>query len=105
MRYCWVALLAVCVVACSPKDSKKDEPAPADKPHHHEDRADPQAAPTKPALSVAIAGNPGATWSAAALAKVAKMPGPATDGEARDTWSLRELAHQLVGPTARVTAV
>ncbi|HEY0191859.1 MAG TPA: hypothetical protein VGC42_12145, partial [Kofleriaceae bacterium] len=28
-----------------------------------------------------------------------------TDGEARDVWSLRELAHQLVGPSARVTAV
>jgi hypothetical protein len=109
MRYCWLALLAACVVGCS-----KKAPAPAaetgsatsaEKPHHHEDRHDPQAAPTKLTLAVAIAGKPSATWTADDLAKVAKMAGKATDGEARDTWSLREVAHQLVGPSARVTAV
>ncbi|HEY6038802.1 MAG TPA: hypothetical protein VIV58_31185 [Kofleriaceae bacterium] len=106
MRFYWLAVVVFCVVACS----KKEESAPAagsaaDKPHHHEDRRDPQGAPTKLSLAVAIAGKPGVTWTADDLAKVPKMAGTATDGEARDTWSLRELAHQLVGPSARVTAV
>ena len=116
MRYCWLALLVVCVVACSKKDEKEAEPAatgsaaPAEKPHHHEDRHDPQAAPTKLEVKVSFvgqqgAGKPDATWTADDFAKVPKMAGTANDGEARDTWSIRELAHQLVGPNARVTAV
>jgi len=105
MRFHLVGLL-ILVVACS----KKDAPAPAtgsaaEKPHHREDRHDPQAAPTKLEVKVAIAGKPDATWRADDFAKVPKMTGTASDGEARDTWSLRELAHQLVGPNARVTAV
>jgi len=105
MRFHLVALL-ILALACS----KKDAPATgsgsaAEKPHHHEDRHDPQAAPTKLEVKVTIAGKPDATWTADDFAKVQKMPGTATDGEARDTWSLRELAHQLVGPNARVTAV
>lgn len=108
MRFCWLAVVVLCVGACSKKEEAAPGPAAgsaADKPHHHEDRRDPQAAPTKLALTVAIAGKPGVTWSADDLAKVPKMTGTASDGEARETWSLRELAHQLVGPSARVTAV
>lgn len=106
MRFCWLAVVVFCVVACS----KKEEPGPAsgsaaDKPHHHEDRRDPQAAATKLALTVEIAGKPSVTWTADDLAKVPEMKGTASDGEARQTWSLRELAHQLVGPNARVIAV
>src|SRR3569623_2561970 len=108
MRCCWLAGVVLCIGACA----KKEEAAPgptagsaADKPHHHEDRRDPQAAPTKLALTVAIAGKPGVTWRADALAKVPKMTGTASAGAARETWSLRELAHQHVGPSARVTAV
>ena len=106
MRFHWLAMVVVCVLACS-KANQDAAPAAgsAEKPHHHEDRRDPQAAPTKLEVKVAIAGKPDATWTADDFAKVAKMPGTATDGEARDTWSLRELAHQLVGPSARVTAV
>jgi len=108
MRFCWLAVVVLCVGACSKKEEAAPGPAgsaAAEKPHHHEDRHDPQAAPTKLALTVAIAGKPGVTWTADDLAKVPKMTGTASDGEARETWSLRELAHQLVGPSARVTAV
>ena len=109
MRYCWLGLLVACVVACSKKDAppaaESGSAAPAEKPHHHEDRHDPQAAATRLTLAIEIAGKPSATWTADDLAKVPKMAGKATDGEARETWSLRELAHQLVGPNARVTSV
>lgn len=105
MRSYWLAMIVVCAVACGKSDKAAPAAGSAGKPHHHEDRRDPQAAPAKLALTVAIAGKPAVTWTADDLAKVAKMSGTASDGEARDTWSLRELAHQLVGPSARVTAV
>ncbi|MEO6772254.1 MAG: hypothetical protein ABI467_04435 [Kofleriaceae bacterium] len=103
MRWSALGLVIACVVACSNKEAPTA--APTEKPHHHEDRRDPQTAPTELAIAVAIAGKPSTTWTAKDFANVTKMPGKATDGQARDTWSLRELAHQLVGPTARVTAV
>ncbi|MEO8549520.1 MAG: hypothetical protein ABI678_06090 [Kofleriaceae bacterium] len=94
----WLSI-AVVVAACS-----KTPAEPADKPHHHEDRHAVQTAPTAGSLAVKI-GDQTVTWDAAAFARVAKIDGKASDGEARDTWSLRELAHTLVGPDARVTAV
>lgn len=85
-------------------------PADPDKVHHrnggkHEDRHDPAAEP-KLQLTVAINGTT-ASWGPDAFGKVAKYArnDKASDGEAREVWSLRELAHTLVGPTARVTAV
>lgn len=82
------------------------EKAPADKPHHrkHEDRREPVVANAPPLkLEVRIAGKP-SVWQQEAFDKVARYT-KGSDGEARDVWSLRELAHQLAGPTARVTAV
>jgi len=82
------------------------EKAPAEKAHHrkHEDRRDPVVANAPPLkLEVRVGGTP-ATWQQDAFDKVARYT-KGTDGEARDVWSLRELAHQLAGPTARVTAV
>jgi hypothetical protein len=85
---------------------------PADKPHHRnaegkrEDRHDPAIAAPQLQLAVAINGA-AASWGPDAFGKVAKYTrnDKASDGEARETWSLRELAHTLVGPTARVTQV
>src|SRR5882672_3077998 len=86
------------------------EPAAPAEPHHRngdhrEDRHDPAAAPQLQ-LTVAIDGA-AASWGPDAFGKVAKYAknDKASDGEAREVWSLRELAHTLVGPTARVTAV
>src|SRR5262249_51543537 len=45
------------------------------------------------------------TWTDERFSSVPKMAGTASDGEARDTWSLRELVHHNVGPKARVVAV
>ena len=110
----WFAMIAV-VVACgkpADKPAADDKPpsamdkAPADKEHHrkHEDRREPVVANAPPlALEVSVGGKP-ATWSQDAFDKVAKYT-KGNDGEARDVWSLRELAHQLVGPNARVTTV
>jgi hypothetical protein len=86
-------------------------PTDPDKPHHRngdgkrEDRHDPAAEP-KLQLAVAINGAV-ATWGPDAFGKVARYAknDKASDGEAREVWSLRALAHTLVGPTARVTAV
>lgn len=113
-----LALAAVVAAACS-KSADPPPPAPpaaapaasADPPHHrngeakHEDRHEP-AAPAQLQLTVAVNGA-AASWGPDAFGKVAKYAknDKASDGEAREVWSLRELAHGLVGPTARVTAV
>jgi len=73
-------------------------------PPKHEDRHEPAAAPDKLSLAVAI-GDAKVTWTDAAFSRTPKLAGSASDGEARDTWSLRELVHANVGPTARVVAV
>jgi hypothetical protein len=84
---------------------------PADKPRRnhdgkHEDRHDPAIAAPQLQLAVAIDGA-AASWGPDAFDKVVKYAknDKASDGEAREVWSLRDLAHGLVGPTARVTAV
>jgi hypothetical protein len=119
----WLALVltAAVVAACSksvdappPARSTAERsaaaPADPDRPHHrsggkHEDRHDFAAEP-KLQLTVAINGT-AASWGPDAFGKVTKYAknDKASDGEAREVWSLRELAHTLVGPTARVTAV
>jgi hypothetical protein len=91
-------MLLVVVVACSRTADPSAEPA------HHEDRHEPAAAASKRKLSVTVAGA-AATWDDATFASVPKLAGHASDGEARDTWSLRELVQRNVGPGARVTAV
>jgi hypothetical protein len=102
-------VLALSLLGCGSKDTT-DAPAPAaapakaEKPHHHEDRKDPQAGASKLALAI-TAGADKSTWTEAQFAAVPKIDGKATDGEARDTWNLRDLAHANLGPTARVTAV
>jgi hypothetical protein len=85
------------------------EPAGSDGKHRrkHEDRHDPKAADAPPLqLAVAVDGDV-ATWRQEAFDKVTRFAGnsKANDGEARDVWSLRELAHALVGPAARVASV
>ncbi|HEX7836605.1 MAG TPA: hypothetical protein VF469_04030 [Kofleriaceae bacterium] len=115
------ATIASLAIACSKSDKPPPPPDPAavarpsepagsgDKPHHrkHEDRRDP-AVPDAPPLELTVAVDGAAqTWRQDAFDKVARFTGNtrANDGEARDVWSLRELVHTLVGPTARATAV
>lgn len=109
----WFAVLVI-VVGCKAAEKAPTasavEKAPAeaseDKPHHrkHEDRRDPVEANAPPLKLEVATGGKTATWQQADFDKVAKYT-KGTDGEARDVWSLRELAHQLAGPNARVTAV
>jgi hypothetical protein len=111
----WILVL---LAACSkPADKPAEGPSPtevtADKPagsgervHHrkHEDRRDPVVADAPPLkLDVTVKGTT-STWRQDSFDKVTRYT-KGNDGEARDVWSLRELAHQLVGPTARVTSV
>jgi hypothetical protein len=100
-RWHWLAILAL--AACSkssPPAAAKTEPAVAT----HEDRHEAQAAPAKLTLAVE-AGGTTTVWAEPEFLKVPRMAGAASDGEARDTWSLRELVHTLVGPAARIATV
>jgi hypothetical protein len=114
----WALLIAL--AACSKTaDSSSDPPARPPDPAvaaasaqvsamparaKREDRHEPAAAPPKLALAVTVGGT-AATWTDAAFAGVPKLAGAASDGEARDTWSLRELVQRNAGPGARVVAV
>lgn len=81
--------------------SDADSPAA---PAPHEDRHEPPV-PGPPLSLFVDRGADRTTWGPAQFAAVPKLAGVATDGEARDTWSLRELVHAHVGPTARATAI
>ncbi|HEX2685112.1 MAG TPA: hypothetical protein VHN14_00765 [Kofleriaceae bacterium] len=109
-RLAWILLLAAgCSKSAdrSPADTPGEPPAgAAGSVHHrkHEDRREPVVASAPPlALDVRVKGAT-ATWHQEAFDKVPRYT-KGNDGEARDVWSLRELVHQLVGPTAQVTSV
>ena len=96
------------VLACgksAPTDQASAPITPADKPHHHhEDRHEAQGSATEFALDVTIDGAH-QTWTPATFSKVPHFKGTNNSGEARDVWSLRELATDLAGSGARVVSV
>lgn len=103
-RWRWAVVVAIAaIVACS-----KSSPPPAAKTDKtetkHEDRHEAQTAPSQLTLAVESGGTT-TVWGEPEFLKVPKMAGAASDGEARDTWSLRELVHTLVGPSARIATV
>lgn len=53
-------------------------------------------------LRVVVAGRPPTSWTSADFAAVPRFTIHA-DNSAKDAWSLRDIAHKLVGPKARVT--
>ena len=99
-RLVWLVALA----ACSKSSESPPAPPPPAPAQHHEDRADPAVAAPPLSLAVKIDGT-ASTWKQDVFDRVPKVQGKASSGEARDTWSLRDLAHTEVGPNARVTAV
>ena len=102
----WILVLIVGCSKSSDQPAADRSAAAAGSAHHrkHEDRRDPVIAHAPPlALDVTVAGTT-ATWHQDSFDKVARYT-RGNDGEARDVWSLRDLVHQLVGPTARVTSV
>lgn len=100
----WMVVLAV---GCKSAD-KPPEATPATGSakfkHVAGDRRNPVIADAPPLeLAVSVKGV-ASVWKQDSFDKVPRYTkGP--DGEGRDVWSLRELAHVLVGPTARVVAV
>ena len=110
--------LLVLLVGCSkpadkPPADKSPTENPTDKPaaaagsaHHrkHEDHREPVIANAPPLKLDVTAKDTTATWHQDSFDKVARYT-KGNDGVARDVWSLRELVHQLVGPTARVASV
>lgn len=117
MRLALVLVLAVLAAGCKRKDEAAAPPpaassvaSPVTAPstsaggkHRREDRHA-GAVPAKLELAVTI-GTEKKTWHAADFAKVPMSKGTANDGEDRETWSLRDVAHTLVGPNAKVVAV
>jgi hypothetical protein len=95
--------LLLTFACCKGSDSTAtiDPPAPA---AHHEDRHEPASAAARLELAVTIDGVAG-RWQRDVFDRVPRGVGTSTEGEARDTWSLRELAHRIVGPNARVVAI
>lgn len=63
-----------------------------------------QTEPTKLSLDVVIAGER-STWGDQAFAAAPRGSGTNHSGDERDVWSLRDLVHANVGPTARVVSV
>lgn len=94
-----LALLVV-IAACN----THADPLAATGSAHHEDRHDPAIATPPLSLAVTIDGS-AATWPQAVFDRTTHFTSANNDGEARDTWSLRELVHETVGVTARVTMV
>lgn len=64
--------------------------------------AEPEPSAQHVTLRAEIAGRPAETWG---LDRFARVPRWGDAGAARDAWSLRDVAHTLVGPKARVVAV
>ncbi len=107
----FAAALAL-VLACGhsdpspPPSGASDQPAPLakEKKHHHEDRHDVQGSATSFSLDVSVDGAH-QTWTPDTFAKVPHFKGTNNDGEARDVWSLREVATDLVGSGARIVSI
>ncbi len=59
---------------------------------------------SEPAIEVRVVGGAAAFWSVSALDRVPRLQAAAV-GADRDAWSLRDLAHVLVGPGSRIVAV
>jgi hypothetical protein len=119
MRASRIGLLVVALAGCSKCDDKGAAAAAPDaasapvvsasasaRKHKREDRHDQAEVPASLTLDVTIGGAT-KTWKKDSFEKVARFAAGSVgnDGEDRDTWSLRELAHTLVGPNARVVAV
>jgi len=82
--------------ACSKSSGNKERT--------HEDRNEPAIAAPVLALKISVAGTT-SEWNADSFAAVPHHASANNAGEARDTWSLRDLVHKHVGPTARVVSV
>lgn len=83
--------LALVVAACG-----RDQP----------ERSPERAPPTSPGLSLQVTvDREESTWGPDVFGAIPHHATPATSGEARDVWSLRDLVHAQIGPTARVIAV
>lgn len=93
---------ALMLAGCGRSGPHDDPPARVEP--KHEDRHDPAAKPTALQIDVIVDGAK-VTWSKDAFDQVPHMVGSNNDGEARDVWSVRELARRLVGPAARVVAI
>jgi hypothetical protein len=95
----WLVLIGVLALAACSKSEAKQQAAPK-----HEDRNDPAEAAPVLQLAVKIDGV-ASTWQQDVFDRTPHFVGANKSGESRDAWSLRELAHTLVGPNARVVAV
>jgi hypothetical protein len=117
-------MLAFAVLASATACSKSSDPAPAaaadpiasgasgpgaaggekDKPRKHGDKHNPMAADAVPLTLDVSVGGAVTTWNKDMFDKVTRY-NVGSDGDARDTWSMRDLATTLVGSGAHVVSV
>ncbi|NVB81672.1 MAG: hypothetical protein HOV81_24975 [Kofleriaceae bacterium] len=90
-----LAIAVLVVAACSRTDSA---PKPAPEPMHVE------KAPAGFSIEARIDGAP-TTWAEDVFDRVEHHAVANNRGQPRDTWSLRDLVHAMVGANARVVAV
>ena len=108
-RAFWVLVLTACSKSSAPSAPPASPPAPASQAapahhHHHEDRHDPMVAPPPPLALTVHVGSDTQVWKQDVFDRVPHFASTNHDGDARETWSLRQLA-QVVAPNARVVSV
>lgn len=100
-----VMLCVLAVGACS--SSEPTSKVLAERPANsaaHEERNGPALASPPLKLDVRVDGA-ATTWAQDVFDRVAHHAATNKSGKARDTWSLRDSAHEMAGPNARVVAV
>jgi hypothetical protein len=103
-----LALLALLPTGCNRSSAAPSRGAPAPQVARENREHDAEEAerrlPQYP-LAVRVNGAPAADWRPEQVAQVPALKVQNKQGEVREAWSVDDLAHKLVGPTAHVTAL
>ena len=87
-------IIALVAAACSRSEPASNKTATPPSEGHHEDRSEPAIAAPPLSLEVKI-GDTSATWNQDVFDRVSHHAGTNNSGQSRDTWSLRDLVHDL----------
>jgi hypothetical protein len=96
--------LAFCLLAAAACE-RKTNATPAPTPPAPLAAAPSDGRRAKQSLEVIVDGKPAGAWSPEQVAALPRISSMNKNGEARDSWSLRDAAAKLIAPGARVTAL